>query len=137
MKTVQPRRLQGPLALGASIVLIGSAALAQSFTPGTKVQASPTAMDGYWQDCLVVGPGANGTHQLNCAANPYRDQSFVWVQDKWIRPAGDAPAAAPQAQAAAPPPPPQVPPQAAPAPRPAAGNGQAYAAGDKVQASPG
>lgn len=73
-----------PLAwLGALGVLSGlgtSQAAAQSLSPGSRVQASPTMMEGYWQECTVVsGPDQYGSYRVNCGG------SDMSVPKRWIR----------------------------------------------------
>ena len=79
----------------SAALALPAAAHAETFERGAKVMASPLMMEPVWSACIVVsGPGANDYYQLNCAANPARDQRIVVVPSKWIRPGGAAAAAA-------------------------------------------
>lgn len=104
-----------------------------TYPAGASVQASPTQMNGYWQDCVVVsGPDSHQTYRVRCDGG-----SEMSVPAKWIRPGGGpkgapkgaggggsltpppaptpaTPVATPRPSAPAPPPPPQPKPQPKP-----------------------
>lgn len=77
------------LAFLAVFVLITAHASAQGpYREGTRVEASPTMMEGYWQDCVVVsGPDKDQWYKVRCGQG-----SALSVPARWIRPSAAAPA---------------------------------------------
>lgn len=80
------RRVVLLLALGVSG--LASAQTGSAWAPGTRVEASPTQMDQFWEVCIVEsGPNQWDQYRLECAGY------VLPVSGKWIRP---LPATSPQ-----------------------------------------
>lgn len=92
--------------IAAVCLVVSATATAANWAPGTRVEASPTQMDQFWEACTVEsGPNQWDQYRVDC--NGY----VLPVPAKWIRPlsaAAQQPAAASTAPspAAAPSPPP-------------------------------
>lgn len=80
--------------IGLGLALVASQALAQSFRPGEQVEASPTAMNGYWEDCTVIGTTPQGDVHVACGP---RNTEYV-VQAKWVKRSAQAQASKPAPQ---------------------------------------
>ncbi len=101
------------VAIATALLTASAAATAGTWAPGTRVEASPTQMDQFWEVCTIES-GPNQWDQYRAECNGY----VLPVPAKWIRPLSEAaqPAAAATPPAALPPPPPPA--AAAPARRP-------------------
>lgn len=79
----------GRVGLAVVLVLPATGAVAETWAPGTRVEASPTQTASRWQVCVVVsGPeGRSEAYQLNCASDPARQKTMMVVPARWIRPA--------------------------------------------------
>lgn len=92
--------MRGAIATGLWVV--SAAATAATWAPGTRVEASPTQMDQFWEVCTIES-GPNQWDQYRAECNGY----VLPVPAKWIRPlsaASQQTAAAPAAPVQAPPP---------------------------------
>lgn len=97
--------------IAAALAAVSAAAMAGTWAPGTRVEASPTQMDQFWEVCTIdSGPNQWDQYQVECGGY------VLPVPAKWIRPLSSA---VPQ-PAAATPAPVQTPPVRATAAAPAA-----------------
>lgn len=81
-------------AIAAGLWVVSAAATAATWAPGTRVEASPTQMDQFWEVCTIES-GPNQWDQYRAECNGY----VLPVPAKWIRPLS----AAAQPSAAVPP----------------------------------
>lgn len=102
--------------IAAGVWAVSAVATAGTWAPGTRVEASPTQMDQFWEVCTIES-GPNQWDQYRAECNGY----VLPVPAKWIRPlsaAAQSPAAATPAPSPAAIPSPPPPAAAAPARRP-------------------
>ncbi len=70
----------------ASIAVVGSQAVAQSFRVGDRVEASPSMMESNWESCVVTSLHPGGDVGVACGP---RGTQYV-TQSRWVRHAARA-----------------------------------------------